>query len=684
MKIRNWQVGLTAVVMLALSLPVLAAGKKTPAPDAPAFSGDPWSAVVTYEYGQPRTAQMMIEDQSRGASPEKQREIETKLLAVLKDSKATTDAKVWVCRMLRGFGSASCIADVAPLLGDVKLSHMARWALQGIADPKVDDALLDALGKVDAKLKIGMVTSLGFRACPKAVDAVSKFLTDKDIELAGASITALGQIGTPDAAKALAAAKVDNTLAAKKSDACIMCADRMASAGQAAEAAAIYRGLYADSNIRIRIAALHGIVCTEKDKAVPALSEALKNSKEPMLQAAAGKFLVELPAEACQAMAPQLGTLPPAAQAVMLPMLAKVGVKSALPAVLAMLKSEDAQVRLAAIDAAGKLGDETTVAALLALSGGKNDEAVLARAALVNLNSSGVNKVMADEAAKAKGDIAKALFAVLAARQAAEAMPVVIEAIGGAGEGRSEAIRAAGILAGEKDIALLCKVLAKVSGGDRDDLAKAIGLALLRQADADKRVVPVVAELDAAKGENKVAIIRVLGYAGGGKSLAAIKAALADSDAAVKEAAVRALGDWPDASAGDDLLTAAKSSDVRKLQILALRGYLRLAALPETDPKLASKMFQNALDLAKDADQKKQVLSGLAEAKSIEALKLVAGCMSDPAVNAEACAAAIRLGHELGKGHGNDIKAAMKKIVETSKDKNMTKQAEKYLKDGKF
>ncbi len=686
MKLRQWHIGLSTIILLALTLPVSAGvGKKTPAPEAPPFTGDAWAAVVTYEYGQPRTAQMIIEDKARGATPEQQRELETKLLAVLKDAKATPDAKIWVCRMLRGLGSSACVADVAPLLTDAKLSHMARWAMQGINDPKVDDALLDALGKVSGKLKIGMVSSLGFRGASKAVTEVAKCLADKDVELVGASLTALGQIGTADAAKALTAAKVDDELAFKKGDACIMCADKLAGAGQTAEAAAIYRQVYCDPCVRLRIGALHGIVRTEKEKAVPALTEALNNSKEPLLQAAAGKFLAELPVEACQAMASQLATLPAGAQAVMLPMLAKAGVKSALPTVITLLKSESVAVRLAAIDAAGKLGDESTVPALLSLSTGKSEEATAARSALVSINSPGANKALIAEAQKAKGDVAKALFGVLAARLAVEAMPVVIEAIGGTdNDARGEAIRAAGILAAEQDILLLCKALAKVTGSDRDDLAKAIGLALSRQADAEKRVEPVLAELAAAKGEGKAPLLRVLGYAGGAKALAAVKTALADADAATKEAAVRALSDWPNASAGDDLLAVAKTSDVRKNQILALRGYLRLAALPETDPKLASTMFQSALDVAKDADQKKQVLSGLGDAKSPEALKLVVGCMSDPAVNAEACAAAIKLGHDMGKSHGGEIKAAMKKVVETSKDKNMTKQAEKYLKDGKF
>ena len=47
---------------------------------------------------------------------------------------------------------------------------MARYALEPIPDPSVDDALRDALGKLKGRLLVGVIGSLGVRRDAKAVD----------------------------------------------------------------------------------------------------------------------------------------------------------------------------------------------------------------------------------------------------------------------------------------------------------------------------------------------------------------------------------------------------------------------------------------------------------------------------------------------------------------------------------
>ena len=65
------------------------------------------------------------------------------------------------------------VPTLAALLGDEKLSHMARYALEAIPDPSVDDALRDALGKLQGRPRLGVIGSLGVRRDAKAVDALA-------------------------------------------------------------------------------------------------------------------------------------------------------------------------------------------------------------------------------------------------------------------------------------------------------------------------------------------------------------------------------------------------------------------------------------------------------------------------------------------------------------------------------
>ena len=70
---------------------------------------------------------------------------EAQLIAVL-TSDATLEKKAGACRELARVATKEAVPALAALLGDEKLSHMARYALETIRDPSVDDALRDAMG----------------------------------------------------------------------------------------------------------------------------------------------------------------------------------------------------------------------------------------------------------------------------------------------------------------------------------------------------------------------------------------------------------------------------------------------------------------------------------------------------------------------------------------------------------
>ena len=159
---------------------------------------------------------------------------------------ASFAAKQFACRGLRQIGTAACVPALAKLLPDPKLSHMARYALQGLACDEAAAALLAALNKVDGKLKVGMVTSLGERRDSKAVPALAKLLRDE--ALAGAAVRALGRIADPTAAKALAGASVGPELRSVWADAMLLGADSLHATGNDSDAASVYRKLFAKGN----------------------------------------------------------------------------------------------------------------------------------------------------------------------------------------------------------------------------------------------------------------------------------------------------------------------------------------------------------------------------------------------------------------------------------------------------
>ena len=143
----------------------------------------------------PRSASPASRRRSDRTPSPRPRSQEAKLIAVLKSDAPRKD-KADACRELALIGTKDAVAPLAALLGDEKLAHMARYALEPIPDPAVDDALRDALGKLKGRPLVGVIGSIGVRRDAKAVEPLSKLLKDTDPDVAQAAARALGRIGT--------------------------------------------------------------------------------------------------------------------------------------------------------------------------------------------------------------------------------------------------------------------------------------------------------------------------------------------------------------------------------------------------------------------------------------------------------------------------------------------------------
>ena len=169
---------------------------------------------------------------------------EARLIAVL-NSGATLHDKAAACLELSRVGSKDSVAPLAALLGDEKLAHMARYALEPIPDPAVDAALRDAMGRLKGRPLVGVVGSIGVRRDAQAVEPLSRLLRDPDPDVAQAAARALGSIGGPAAVAALEGA-LDEASAANQRAFCeglLRCAEALSARGQRDPALAIYERL---------------------------------------------------------------------------------------------------------------------------------------------------------------------------------------------------------------------------------------------------------------------------------------------------------------------------------------------------------------------------------------------------------------------------------------------------------
>lgn len=170
---------------------------------------------------------------------------QARLIEILGKPDAPVFDKAKACQQLAVVGTRDAVPALAALLSDAKVAHYARFGLEPIPDPVVDDALREAAGKLNGRLLVGVINSIGHRRDAKAVDLLSKFMNDPDAEVAESAAASLGAIGTPQAAAALQSALANRSAPVFPAAAVagLTCAEGLTAKGRRKEALAMYQKL---------------------------------------------------------------------------------------------------------------------------------------------------------------------------------------------------------------------------------------------------------------------------------------------------------------------------------------------------------------------------------------------------------------------------------------------------------
>ncbi len=306
---------------------------------------------------------------------------EDRLLAILKTDAPPLE-KSDACRELARVGTSQAVPVLAPMLANEKLSHMARFALEPIADPAVDEAFRAALGKVKGQLLVGVISSLGVRRDPAAIAPLTGLLSDPDTSVSQAAARALGCIGGAAVAGlegALTTSSGPNQLAV--CEGLLHCAE----ATSGADAVAIYDKLRAmpDLPLQLRVAALRGSIRNDGAKGLPLLVESIR-SESPVPAADAIRISMELTGpEVTQALVGELAAATESKQILLMQALGCRGDPTAVPALLPLAQSGSVDQRLAALRSLMQLAPPTSLPVLAALA--KDPEAAISSEALAGL-----------------------------------------------------------------------------------------------------------------------------------------------------------------------------------------------------------------------------------------------------------------------------------------------------------
>jgi hypothetical protein len=292
-----------------------------------------------------------------------------------------------------------------------------------------------------------------------------------------------------------------------------------------------------------------------------------------------------------------------------------------------------------------------------------------------------VDEAIIDAMQKAAIEMRGTLIDVLNARSAVAAVPALLkEAVHAESGIRTRAMRALGNLAEPEHVpAMIAALLSYDDPGERGEAEKAIVQVCTRASEPDEGAAPVLDALAGAGEAGRRVLLPLAGRIGGKNALAAVQKALGSDQEEMRDAGIRALCNWPDASVADQLLALAQGADRQEQRRSALRAYVRVTQFRPERERLA--MYKQAMAMATRDEERRVVLRDAASARSIETLRWVVPYLDDPALAKEASRAVVELAKDGGLRGANraEFEAALNKVIAVCGDTGLVDGAKRYL-----
>jgi HEAT repeat protein len=611
---------------------------------------------------------------------------EKELIAILKSNAGAVE-KCDACQQLRTIGTVESVEPLAALLGDQRVGHAARYALEAMPYPQAGAALRDAVAKTSGPIKAGLINSLGWRRDTAAIPLLVPVLSDADATVASAAALALGRIGGAEAQVALTKACGPSKGAVKNAvlESLLMCAENRLNTGNNSDAIVLYQTVFqADLPAAIRLAAWRGLALSDAKQRTELVVKALSGGDKPLRLVAIRLVRETKDPQLIRACIKQWKSLGPDAQVLLVDTLADRGDRDALPDILEACKSSDVSVRMAGIKAVGVVGDASNVVFLAQRAAqSTGEEQAAARAGLRVLRGKDIPAEMIGRIKGADSAVQVELIKALTARNATDAAPALLKLAADAQPSvRAAAIVALKDLAGPQEITALVDLVVTVSAESAADASNALVQAARRTGTQPVAAEKLITKLGSAPAAQKAVLLQTAGRLGHDSALPALRSALADSDPAIVAAAIEALAGWPNAAPLPDLLKVAQTSTVRTHKILALRGFVDLIGLSADGDAQKLGAYQQAMTLADQPAEKKRILAKLTQLQTPEALEWAGSFLSNADIKQEAAQAVIAIARSAGLRGKEKTTAALKAVLNADIVTDLKQQAQQVLDSG--
>ncbi len=615
------------------------------------------------------------------------------ILKALKNARDTT-IQAFLIRRLQQAGGRESVEPLSRYLNDPRLREPAAQALLTIRAPGTEEAFIKALGSSEGPNTAALIQALSELRSRKAVSRIITFASSDDWKIRNASLFALANIGDPRTEFVLS--RIDIASSPLERDAAaaryLLFAQRLAESGRKDEALRIARRLVEKNTgageSQVRSAALTLLAQVLGADVLPELVRAME-SPDPQFRGRALELSLGIPGEeATSRFIAKAAEVPPEARSQIIEMLGRREDRTASAFVAGELRNEDQSVRIAAIEAAARLGGGEVLSVLSSLwQTADEEEAEALKKAFLGLPAETAIPavIMALEASSPPAKAA--IIEILGERRARHQAGIVLAAA----EDEDEIIRKKALAALESVVRGedFQEIIRLLQGSD--DPAEVVFLQNALVASAGEVPQPekgadlVIEAMLEAKGRQRIGLLRPLGRIGGEMALRAVIGESKRGDPQVQAAALHTLANWPDVQAAQPLLEIAQdaaSTPGRRFVNLALQGYLRLVAESAGSDEKKIDLAKEALVIAREPAEKSAVLEGLGRFRSQEVLLMIEGFFEDPAFQEKAARAAMRCALP-GPGYaglqGFEVARILKRAAQFIPSEYERGEAEKYV-----
>jgi HEAT repeat protein len=598
--------------------------------------------------------------------------------------------KQFLIFQLQQFGKDDAVPCLEKYLMNKDLAGAAARALAQIKSPMAQKVLFKALPNSTGDIQLSLIEALGYVQYKTAVPSIIKLANTTNEKQRKVVLYSLAQIGDATAAKLLqtAAQKAnftyDNTNATSSY---ILYLQQLAKvnkllAGQ--YATKLMQDAATGNQLHTRIAALKLSTDINGQKSLPLLYAAMQD-KDIKYRAAALKFAASYqPAATNAEWIKLLNTVSPEAQVQILAFISQTANKSTLPSLKKFMQSNDESVRIAAIAAVAKVGQQESLPTLLtAMEKGNAATIEACKNAIQLIHGDALTTQVANALTRMTPAGKVALLNVLKARSADNAAGNVFTEINNNDAAVHEAaVKALPAVVMQKDLPQIFTLLNASKPEDVSYYQQAIINATAGIKDTAARTQLILQQVAKESNDKKSLYFNVLAAIGGSKALNELQTAFVNGDDQTKSAAVIALSKASGAHTARALIKIASTTTNTVYKETALNGYIdiiRKSSFP-SDQKLL--MLQDAMELATTTKQKQTILDEAGDCKSFTALTFAGKYLDDEAVQQEAALSVLNIASSNKDFSGEIVRSLLTKTMNVIKGRDadyQKKAIQKYL-----